>query len=62
MEDKNEEKEIIDVSNKSSEEIISAFAKVSDDVLTLYEKLNKYGNNEQALKEYQKIKSLKNNK
>ena len=62
MEDKNEEKEIIDVSNKSSEEIISAFAKVSDDVLTLYEQLNKYGNNEQALKEYQKIKSLKNNK
>jgi len=56
---KNEDK-TIDIRGKSDKDIFDTYVDISNDTLLLHELLKKYENKENALEEYQKIKSKKN--
>ena len=55
MENKDEKE--IDVTNKTSEEIIDIYAKVSENILMLNTLLDREENKEEAIKKYQKVKN-----
>ena len=55
----NEENKTIIVKGKSDKEILKVYSDISKDTLLLHELLKKYENKQEALAEYQKIKSKK---
>ena len=56
---KNDEQKTIIVKGKSEKEILDIYADISTDTLLLHKLLKKYENKQEALEEYKKIKSDK---
>ena len=56
---KNDEQKTILVKGKSDKELLDIYADISKDTLLLHELLKRYENKQEALAEYQKIKSKK---